>query len=121
MEGSDAESDSSEEEFQLGAFLRDGHFEKRNEAGESTKKVGVVFRHLTVKGVGSSAMFVKTLPSAVIGTFGPDLYRLITRFVPSLHFGKKPPVRTLINDFTGVVRDGEMMLVLGKPGSGCTT
>lgn len=30
-------------------------------------------------------------------------------------------MRTLIHDFTGVVRYGEMMLVLGKPGSGCTT
>jgi ATP-binding cassette subfamily G (WHITE) protein 2 (SNQ2) len=27
----------------------------------------------------------------------------------------------LINDFTGVVRDGEMLLVLGRPGSGCST
>ena len=30
-------------------------------------------------------------------------------------------MRTLINEFTGVVRHGEMMLVLGRPGSGCTT
>jgi ABC-type multidrug transport system ATPase subunit len=27
----------------------------------------------------------------------------------------------LVNDFTGVVRDGEMLLVLGRPGSGCST
>lgn len=34
-----------------------------------------------------------------------------------------PPMekRVLINDFTGVVRDGEMLLVLGRPGSGCST
>lgn len=29
--------------------------------------------------------------------------------------------RNLINDFSGVVRDGEMLLVLGRPGSGCST
>ena len=27
----------------------------------------------------------------------------------------------MINDFSGVVRDGEMLLVLGRPGSGCST
>jgi ATP-binding cassette, subfamily G (WHITE), member 2, SNQ2 len=27
----------------------------------------------------------------------------------------------LIHDFSGVVRDGEMLLVLGRPGSGCST
>lgn len=29
--------------------------------------------------------------------------------------------RDLIHDFTGVVRDGQMLLVLGRPGSGCST
>ena len=27
----------------------------------------------------------------------------------------------MIHDFSGVVRDGEMLLVLGRPGSGCST
>ena len=30
-------------------------------------------------------------------------------------------MRDILHDFTGVVRDGEMMLVLGRPGSGCST
>lgn len=110
-----------EDDFELGSFLRDGHFEKRTPEGESAKKVGVVYRNLTVKGVGSTVAFTKTLPDAVIGTFGPDLYNLVCRFVPALRFGKKPPTRDLIKDFSGVVRDGEMMLVLGRPGSGCST
>lgn len=29
--------------------------------------------------------------------------------------------RYLIHDFNGVVKSGEMMLVVGRPGSGCTT
>ena len=110
-----------EDDLDIGAFLKDGHFEKRTEAGESPKKVGVMYKNLTVKGVGAQATFSKTLPEAVIGTFGPDLYRLVTRFVPALHLGKPPPTRDLIRDFTGSVRDGEMMLVLGRPGSGCST
>ena len=115
------DEDEEEEDFQLDDFLRDGHFEKRTPEGESAKKVGVVYRHLTVKGVGATVAFTKTLPQAVMGTFGPDLYNLVCRFVPALRFGKKPPTRDLIRDFTGVVRDGEMMLVLGRPGSGCST
>ncbi|KAK5295317.1 ATP-binding cassette transporter snq2, partial [Cryomyces antarcticus] len=68
------------DEFELDTFMREGHFEKRVD-GRSAKKVGVVYKNLTVKGIGSTASF----------------------------------------DFTGVVRDGEMMLVLGRPGSGCST
>ena len=122
LEAGDAEGVAEkEEEFELGPFIQEGHFEKRTETGASAKKVGVIFKNLTVKGVGSTANYVRTLPNAVLGTFGPDLYHLICRFIPALRFGSHSPMRTLINDFTGIVRDGEMMLVLGRPGSGCTT
>lgn len=120
---SDDEDDSSEgSDFQLDQFIRDGHLEKRTESGESSKKLGVVFKNLTVKGVGGGASFVRTLPQAILGTFGPDLYGILCRFIPALRIGaKQGSLRTLINDFTGVVRHGEMMLVLGRPGSGCST
>lgn len=108
-----------EEEFQLDQFMREGHFEKRSEAG-SQKRVGVLYKHLTVQGVGSSASFVRTLPDAIIGTFGPDLYRIISGVIPALA-RRSGDTKTLINDFTGCVRDGEMMLVLGRPGAGCST
>ena len=122
VEAGDAEGMAEEEEdFEIGRFLREGHFEKRTERGDSAKKVGVIFKNLTVKGMGSTTTSTKTLPDAILGTLGPDLYRLITRFVPALSVNKHAGLRTLINDFTGVVRDGEMMLVLGRPGSGCTT
>src|SRR5271169_4885421 len=29
--------------------------------------------------------------------------------------------RTLLHDFSGSLKDGEMLLVLGRPGSGCST
>ena len=122
LEAGDAEGMAEkEEEFEIGGFLREGHFEKRTEKGGSAKKVGVVFKNLTVKGMGSTTTSTKTLPDAILGTFGPDLYKLITRFIPALRISKHQQLRTLINEFTGVVRDGEMMFVLGRPGSGCTT
>lgn len=111
--------EEADEEFELDRFMREGHFEKREE-GDSAKKVGVIYKNLTVKGVGSAASFVRTLPDAIIGTFGPDLYHIVCRFIPALA-RRAGETRTLINDFTGCVRDGEMMLVLGRPGSGCST
>ncbi|KLJ09917.1 ATPase [Blastomyces silverae] len=112
---------SVEDDFELSEFLRGGRFERRTPAGGPGKKIGVVFKNLTVEGIDATSSFVKTLPDAVMGTFGPDLYNLITRFVPGLRFGKPPPTRSLIHGFTGSLRDGEMMLVLGRPGAGCTT
>lgn len=108
-----------EDDFELDQFMREGHFEKRTE-GQSAKKVGVIFKDLTVKGAGGGASFARTLPDAIIGTFGPDLYHIITRFIPKLSFGGGN-LKTLIHGFNGCVRDGEMMLVLGRPGSGCST
>ncbi|KAJ6142049.1 hypothetical protein N7497_011148 [Penicillium chrysogenum] len=113
--------DEAADSFDLGEFLTGGHLERRTTAGEPAKKVGVVFKNLTVQGVETGASFVRTLPQAVVGTFGPDLYNIVCRFVPQLRFGKHPPVRDLIHDFNGAVREGEMMLVLGRPGAGCST
>ncbi|EKG16532.1 ABC transporter-like protein [Macrophomina phaseolina MS6] len=119
--GGDPNLDSSEEdEFHLEEFMREGHFEKRTD-GRSAKRVGVVWKNLTVKGTGSTATFVKTLPDAILGTFGPDLYRILSRFIPAIRFKSRAQTRDLVHDFSGVVRDGEMMLVLGRPGSGCST
>jgi ATP-binding cassette subfamily G (WHITE) protein 2 (SNQ2) len=72
IEAGDREAEEGPD-FDAGAFLKDGHFEKRTEAGESAKKVGVVYKNLTVKGVGASVAFVRIVPHAIFGTFGPDL------------------------------------------------
>jgi ABC-type uncharacterized transport system YnjBCD ATPase subunit len=120
LEDFDASAVEKEDDFELSEFMKEGHFEKRKD-GQSTKKVGVIWKNLTVKGTGSTATFVRTLPDAVLGTFGPDLYHIISRFIPALRFSRHTQTRTLLHGFSGVVKDGEMMLVLGRPGSGCST
>lgn len=35
--------------------------------------------------------------------------------------GLRPGERYILKDFSGIVKPGEMMLVIGRPGSGCTT
>jgi ATP-binding cassette subfamily G (WHITE) protein 2 (SNQ2) len=99
-----AAAEEKEDDFELGEFMKEGHFEKRKD-GESTKKVGVIYKNLTVKGVGSTASFVRTLPDAVLGTFGPDLYHLVSGWIPALRLGRHSQTRTLIHDFSGVVKE----------------
>jgi ATP-binding cassette subfamily G (WHITE) protein 2 (SNQ2) len=121
QEDSTIDDDGYQGGFDLCEFLMGGHLERRTTAGEPAKKVGVIWKNLTVKGVETGASFVRTLPDAIVGTFGPDLYRIVCGFIPQLRFGKQPPVRNLLHDFSGLVREGEMMLVLGRPGAGCST
>jgi len=102
--GAAAAQEKEEDDFELGEFMKEGHFEKR-EDGQSAKKVGVVYKNLTVKGVGSTASFARTLPDAVLGTFGPDLYKLVSGWIPALRIGKHKQTRTLIHDFSGVVKE----------------
>lgn len=85
---------------------------------EKTRHVGLVFRNLTVTGMGLGAALQPTLG---------DPFLAIPRKIAALLSGGqkkvagKPPIRTIVNDFTGCVRPGEMLLVLGRPGSGCST
>jgi ATP-binding cassette subfamily G (WHITE) protein 2 (SNQ2) len=85
---------------------------------EKTRHVGVVWKGLTVKGMG--------LGAALQPTTG-DIFLNLPRFVRNLFVkgpkkaAGKPPVRTIINDFNGCIKPGEMCLVLGRPGAGCST
>jgi ATP-binding cassette subfamily G (WHITE) protein 2 (SNQ2) len=95
-----------------------GHTRQEASEEEKTRHVGVVFKHLTVKGMG--------LGAALQPSVG-DLFLNPIRFVKNLvtrgprKAAGKPPVRTIIDDFSGCVKPGEMLLVLGRPGSGCST
>ncbi|KAL9029499.1 MAG: hypothetical protein Q9196_002269 [Gyalolechia fulgens] len=73
------------------------------------KKLGVTWKDLTVKGIGSNAAFNEN----VLSQFN----------VPqSIKEGRHgPPLNTIIQDSHGCVKPGEMLLVLGRPGSGCTS
>ncbi|TIB72352.1 hypothetical protein E3Q23_03425 [Wallemia mellicola] len=111
----------SEGRFDLHGFLSNDK-QQLVEAGKtSNKHLGLAWKNLRVNGAGGESTFVKTFPEAVLGTFGPDVYNFITGYFPKLDvIGKKTPIHPLIHDFTGALGN-EMMLVLGKPGSGCTT
>ncbi|KAJ7649975.1 ABC-2 type transporter-domain-containing protein [Roridomyces roridus] len=84
---------------------------KLQEADVARRELGVAFQNLKVVGLGSSASFQPTL--------GSTLNPLV--MLENIQTLRHPPLRTILDDITGVVRPGEMLLVLGRPGSGCST
>jgi len=111
---------SSEEDDQINNLMSKmfGHTRQAASEEEKTRHQGVIFKHLTVKGMGVGAALQ---PSVGDFCLGP------ARFVKNLFTkgprkaGGKPPLRTILDEFSGVIKPGEMCLVLGRPGSGCST
>ncbi|PSS03505.1 ABC-2 type transporter-domain-containing protein [Coniella lustricola] len=103
------------EQFDLEAALRTG-LAAEQQAGIRPKHIGVIWEDLTVKGMGGMQNYVKTFPNAFI-----DFFDVITPVRNMLGLGKKGVESTLLDNFRGVCQPGEMVLVLGRPGSGCTT
>lgn len=94
-----------------------GKGRQNNSEEEKTRHIGVVFKNLTVKGVGLGAALHPTVGDIFLG-----LPRKIGGlFSKKNKIGGGPPIRTIVNNFSGCIRPGEMLLVLGRPGSGCST
>ncbi|GAB7350088.1 hypothetical protein MBLNU459_g0755t1 [Dothideomycetes sp. NU459] len=73
------------------------------------RNLGVTWTDLTVKGVGADAAFNENALSQ---------FNIPQKFRES----RQPaPLKTIIDNSSGCVRPGEMLLVLGRPGSGCTS
>ncbi|KAJ5483524.1 ABC transporter [Penicillium desertorum] len=83
---------------------------KRDEAaGFKRRELGVTWQNLTVDVLAAEAAVNENM---------------ISQFnVPQLikDFRRKPPLKSILSDSHGCVKPGEMLLVLGRPGSGCTT
>jgi ABC-type multidrug transport system ATPase subunit len=113
--GSPASSED-DEVFDLEETLRHNK-RMEDESGIKQKQIGVIWDNLTVKGMGGAKIFQPTFPDAFTGFFGFPI-----RFAMGLMgLGKKGEEVNILNNFRGVVKPGEMVLVLGRPGSGCTS
>jgi ABC-type multidrug transport system ATPase subunit len=75
------------------------------------RRAGVAFKNLTASGIGADTDFQKTIFNAPLA------------IVPMLRglFGKQGSEIKILDNFAGLVRAGEMLVVLGPPGSGCST
>ncbi|KAK5019225.1 hypothetical protein LTR16_000799 [Cryomyces antarcticus] len=82
-----------------------------DEEGLKQKRAGIVFRNLNVSGSGSALNLQKDVAS---------LFMIPFRIGEYFNFGKKPE-KQILRDFDGLMKSGEMLIVLGRPGSGCST
>jgi ATP-binding cassette subfamily G (WHITE) protein 2 (PDR) len=87
------------------------HIQMQESDRNPLRTAGVAFRNLNVFGFGTSSDYQKTVGNVWLSTFG-----LIRK---ALNIGQTRI--DILNDFEGLVRAGEMLVVLGPPGSGCTT
>jgi ABC-type multidrug transport system ATPase subunit len=78
-------------------------------AGYSKRELGVTWKDLTVDVLSAEA----SVNENFISQFN------IVQAVRD--FRQKPAIRSILQDSHGCVKPGEMLLVLGRPGSGCTT
>jgi ATP-binding cassette subfamily G (WHITE) protein 2 (SNQ2) len=88
----------------------------QRDAGIRLKTAGVTWRDLRVIAPGGMKIHLRTFPDAIKEA-------LLT---PLLLIGPKfglfaPTPKPILQGFNGVARPGEMILVLGRPGSGCST
>jgi len=79
--------------------------------GVRRPRAGFTFKNLNVSGIGAGLQLQKSVGSVLMTPFG---FKSIWR---QRHASEK----LILKDFHGAVRSGEMLIVLGRPGSGCTT
>jgi hypothetical protein len=79
--------------------------------GHSFRTTGVAFQNLNVYGFGSATDYQKDVANVWM-----EAATVARRLM-----GQSKRRIDILRDFDGVVRKGEMLVVLGPPGSGCTT
>ncbi|KAI1210634.1 ABC-2 type transporter [Annulohypoxylon truncatum] len=115
---SGAESQEDHDEIERLMSRMFGQARQQHSEEEKTRHAGVIFRNLTVKGAGLGASLQPTIGDLFLGL--PRFMKNLLTKGPKAALAK-PPVRELLSNFNGCVRPGEILLVLGRPGSGCTT
>ncbi|KAJ5142545.1 uncharacterized protein N7515_001332 [Penicillium bovifimosum] len=87
----------------------DAYLQRSLAAGYKKQQLGVTWQDLSVQVISPEAAVCETVVSQ---------FNIPTR----IREGRRnPPMRTILNKSHGCVKPGEMLLVLGRPGSGCTT
>lgn len=81
-----------------------------------TRTLGVIWDGLNVRGIGGVKNIVRTFPNAVV-----DFFNVPQTIMHLFGWGRKGKEFEILKGFKGVAHPGEMILVLGKPASGCTT
>jgi len=109
----DVEKGEKPEEFDLQEYFEDSvrMDEKR---GNKQKKMGVVVKNLTVVGQGYDASSITDNLTPLV-TAGKFLWP------PNWFHRSNGSKFDILHDVSAYVKNGEMLLVLGRPGAGCST
>ena len=110
LEHGQGELDPNSSKFDLYKWIR---FAMRAVDQDDIKiaRAGVTMKNVTVRGTGSALNLQKNVGSILMSPL---------RFAENFSFGKKAS-KTIIRDFDVLMKNGEMLIVLGRPGSGCST
>lgn len=76
------------------------------------KSTGVVWEDLNIAGSGSALQYQNNVGSVPLAPFRLQEY---------ISFGKGHSQKQILHNFDGVLKSGELLIVLGRPGSGCST
>lgn len=98
-------------DFDLAQILK-GYLKNAKRQNLPLRSTGVVLKDVATIGVDESATFAQT--------FGTVL-NVPGNIAAAIRNKGDKPTRRIINRFNGVVKAGEMCLVLGRPGAGCST
>ncbi|EEP75711.1 hypothetical protein UREG_00558 [Uncinocarpus reesii 1704] len=79
------------------------------EEGIKHTRTGVVFKNLSVSGSGAAMHYQNNVLSPLLAPFRLREY-----------FGRKSQ-KVILRNFNGCLHAGELLIVLGRPGSGCST
>ncbi|KXH25655.1 ABC-2 type transporter [Colletotrichum nymphaeae SA-01] len=102
--------DPASKSFDLSKWLQAFMRAMQNE-GITLKHAGVAYKDLNVSGTGAALQLQQTVG---------DFLQAPLRIGEHISFGKKEPKR-ILNSFDGLLKSGELLIVLGRPGSGCST
>lgn len=85
---------------------------RSDDQGVPIKYSGITLEDVSTLGVDVSTSFVPSVSEVLRG---------IATLPSAIKAATHPKIRPLIRNVNGLIREGEMLLVLGRPGSGCTT
>jgi ATP-binding cassette, subfamily G (WHITE), member 2, PDR len=108
MEYSDPKFNPEKPEFDFYLWTRK-FLRAIEEEGIKQRRAGFTFKNLNVSGSGAALQLQNNVASL-----------LMTPFRLREYFGNAPE-KQILRNFNGSVRSGEMLIVLGRPGSGCST
>jgi ATP-binding cassette subfamily G (WHITE) protein 2 (PDR) len=105
----DPQLDPNSDEFNVQAWIKSMlAIKSRDPDRYPSRTAGVTFTNLNVHGYGSPTGYQKT-----VGNLWLDYLGRLRRFIG---IGKKLTKIQILRDFEGLVRSGEMLVVLGRPG-----